>query len=27
LTFSVAKTYLAVSAGVAQAQGLLPDAD
>ncbi|MCU0924390.1 MAG: beta-lactamase family protein, partial [Burkholderiaceae bacterium] len=27
LTFSVAKTYLAVLAGVAQAQGLLPDAD
>ena len=27
LTFSVAKTYLALLAGVAQAQGLLPDAD
>ncbi|WP_298924056.1 serine hydrolase [uncultured Ramlibacter sp.] len=27
LTFSVAKTYLAVLAGVAQARGLLPDAD
>jgi CubicO group peptidase (beta-lactamase class C family) len=27
LTFSVAKTYLAILAGVAQAQGLLPDAD
>jgi CubicO group peptidase (beta-lactamase class C family) len=27
LTFSVAKTYLAILAGVAQAMGLLPDAD